>query len=404
MNEKIPLIFNFLPISTGGGLQNSLSFLQTLARDESLRTGSVAIVRRSTEIHRLCEEYGISVIPVVNNPLARVQFELSCRQRFQRGQTCFTIFGPPMLGSAGYLLNVVGCAYSNLFYPEIWFWRFRTPLMRLKAEVIDILRRWGMVRADYWIFETPILAERAVSLANFPTERVGVVRMAASRLVAPEFVQDELVAELSQRMPSSFRFLFLCSDYPNKRLHELPAIAQQLHAAGVREFSFITTMRESSAYARSLREAFAVLQLSEHHCNLGPVAAATVPSLIHCCDVMCTFSVLESFSNNYVEAWRMEKPLVVTDADWARDACGDGGYYVDPANAVSTAQALALLMADAELRAKCVRAGTMQLATYPDADDKNLVYFVEIAKAQALGMCADTQRKQIRWPSIQRGE
>lgn len=394
------IILNFLPVETGGGLQNALSFLKTLGGDRERKHGCLAVVRHSSPIEEAARRAGIDCLTVAPGRMARVGFELRCRSTFRRGQVCFTLFGPPMLRSRGYLLNVTGCAYSNLFYPEIPFWFSLPFLKRKRKEAIDVLRKRVTAWADYWIFETEVLRRRAIEICRFPRERVGVVRMAPSQLVGPERVKPELRKRLCERLPRSFKVLYLSGAHPNKRLHLLPSVAQALCKQGYEDLVFVTTMQPTHPYAHAVIADFKARGLRRYVENIGPVASEDVATVIDCCDVMCTFSLLESFSNNFVEAWQMGVPLIVTDADWARESCADGALYADPGDAEGTAQALRELATKVELRRRLVAAGTARLGFYHDAVEKTRRYFAEIDKAVALGPCPAPDRAAIAWPRI----
>lgn len=391
------MILNFLPVGGGGGQQNSLSFLKILSRDDERRRSVRAVVRRDSRLHQLCQEVGVDAIPVHNSPHARLKFELTCKKLFPKGETCFTFFGNPLLSTRDHLLNVCGCALSNLFHPEIRFWGHLSFLNRTWKEFKEVLRRTPVTWADYWIFETPLLGRRAVELRKFPADRVGVVRMAASSLVSPEKVQPGLASELEQRMRPGFRCLFLSSAHPNKRIHLFPAIVACLKQAGISNVSAVTTMDENSEAGRRVVEEFRTRGLLDHLTNIGPVPPDQVATLIHCCNAICCFSILESFSNNFVEAWRMEKAMIVTDDCWSRDACGDGAIYVTPDQPEPSAERIAELVSNESFRNELIAAGSRQLATYPTAEEKNQLYYREIEKAERLGPCPDRERKRIDW-------
>ena len=394
------IVVNLLPISTGGGKQNALSFLEILAKNSQKKREFHILSRENSEIHRKCLESGIAITTIKNHLYARLNFELNCRKHFSKGQVCFTFFGPPMLASCNYLINVVGCAYSNLFYPEIPFWHYLPWFQRNKKNIIDFYRKYVTIQGDYWIFETPILRKRAIELCNFPSERIGVVRMAPSELVSQKKIKPELTEKFENKLPSSFRFLFLSGSHPNKRQHLLMAIARRMIDNGFRRFSFVTTMDTKDTYARNTIDSFQRNGLSEFLVNLGPIPSSDVATLINCCDAMCSFSVLESFSNNFVEAWRMEKPLIVGDTDWARDACGEGAVYVEPTDAAECAAELIKVASDSIVRIKKVEFGKIQLNTYPTAEQKNMDYYNQIEIAARKGFCPKEERGKIKWPAI----
>lgn len=399
MNETI---INMLPVGPqGGGLQNSLSFLNVLADDRSALEPFIVILKSGSPLHRLAEERGLPFETVHSSFSGRLKFEMKTRSRFRKSQMCFSIFGPCMVRSSGYLVNAAGCVYSNLFYPEIHFWSFLPPLKRMAKEMMDVVRRNLTMKADFWIFETQVLARRAVELCGFPPDRVGVVRMAASSLVGPEKVKPEIVEQYERRLPRGFRFLHLCGSHPNKRLHSLPLLARSIKQKAD-DFVFVLTAPSSSPYIVSIMEQARVLGVERHIVNIGPCPAENVASVISCCQSMCTFSRLESFSNNFVESWRMNRPLVVSDADWARDSCGEGALYVDPDAPDACADAMVQLMRGESMQRDLIAAGSRQLAAYPDPSAKNRMYYECIAKAARLGPCLPELRREIHWPGIQR--
>ena len=394
--EEGEVILNFLAITKGGGLQNSLSFLETLAEMDTGVESFVAVVQEGSELENRVESLGMKYHSVSQGRYSRLWFELRVRRYFRRGQVCFSIFGLPWLGSRGYLVNICGFAYSNLLYPELAFWSYLVGFKRLSKELIDWFRRWGVTGADYWIFESEVLRQRAVNLAGFPANRTGVVRMAASHLVSTSSIQDQDDSwNLDDRC---FKFLFLHGGHPNKRQHLLPAIVEDMSKKECRRFKVILTMDESSDYGRKVMEEFKERGLCRFVVNIGPVNPDRVASLIDKVDCMCSFSRLESFSNNYVEAWQKSKPLVVGDGDWARDCCGEGALYVTIENTEETVRDLLSVMNLESLRKKLISGGKRMLTRHPDASEKTCRYFEKIVNATSLGSCSAVERRKIKWP------
>jgi len=387
-------IVNLLPVSTGGGLQNALSLISGFKDANNY----IFIVRKDSDTDKLCQKFELETLSVGNSNWQRFIFELSVKRRFKKGMVCFTLFGPVMLSASGHLTNVVGCAYSNLFYPTIPFWGFLSPLQKLRKEGIDLLRKHMTQKADYWIFETKALRDRAVELCGFPENRVSVVRMAPSKLVSKNRVDNPQSDLFNKHLYKTFRILYLSGAHPNKRLHLLPEIAEEMVRAGFDDFCFVTTMDESSSYARLVIDTFEKKGIGAHLVNLGTIPSEQVPTVIDVCDVMCTLSVLESFSNNFVESWQMQKPLVVTDADWSRDSCGDAALYVDPTDAAAAAHALINIATAPDLQKKLVDYGCRQLSSYNTPESKLHEYLHIIERARGLGPLSKSERNRIHWP------
>ncbi|MDZ7696587.1 MAG: glycosyltransferase [Deltaproteobacteria bacterium] len=260
-----------------------------------------------------------------------------------------------------------------------------------------MIRKHMTQKADYWIFETEVLRKRAIELCGFPEDRISVVRMAHSKLVSKDRVDISQSEFFDKRIPKAYRILYLTGAHPNKRLHLLPDIAKEMVRAGFNDFCFVTTMDEETMYARRIIDEFVDKGLNAHLVNLGTVHSEYVSTVIEVCDAMCIFSVLESFSNNFVEAWRMEKPLVTTDADWSRDSCGNAALYVDPAKTAQTASELISLARNELKQFRYTEEGKIQLARYHTPESKLNAYLDVILRAKQLGPLSSKLRKKIHW-------
>lgn len=369
------LLINLIPLEAGGGLQNACSFLLAapLGRDCEVHA------RRLKSIQSALAKREIPLRAIPHGAMYRLRAEWGIARKGDGKQVCFTLFGPPPVFSKGRLINVVGCAYANLFYPELDFWSNHKGLARLKKTVIDWYRRWGIARADYWIFETDAIARRAIERFSFPPDRVFVVRMAPSRLVL-ESVTTRTFPELP---PDRFLTLYLAGPHPNKRIGALIDVALALHARADTRFCFVLTLPPDAPQTRLLMERIARYGLERYFVNVGTVKPEHAGALIRRCHAMCNLARLESFSSNFVEAWAMRKPLLVTDADWSRASCADGAVYVHPERPQTIVAALQRLHEDKDFYASLVARGAGVLDTYPSAEQK-AEHYLEIIRRRDL--------------------
>jgi glycosyltransferase involved in cell wall biosynthesis len=387
---------NLLPILKGGGMQNALSYLKTLAADEQRRSRVRVLCQDETPLADFSRKHFSKPVIVKRGTISRLAAEAKGFPD-AGAELCFTLFGAPSFGSRGKFINVCGCAYSNLLYPELDFWNFLTGFAYQKKQFIDLLRKKTLKMADFWIFETEILRRRAVKLFNFPENRVAVVRMAPSGYVRKDQVDPTVTARIEKQLRPGFRLLMLSGAHPNKQQALLPDLIEAMVKNGLKEFSFVTTMNAADTYCRRVVGEIARRGLSVHLTNIGPVPAVECASLIDICSAVVCFSRLESFSNNFVEAWQMQKPLVVTDGDWSREACGGGGIYVDPANAAECARALQELIRNPDFQRQLVEEGSRVLKTYNTPETKYEEYWRTLETARNLGVCPPGERRQIRW-------
>jgi len=394
-NNQRRIIINLNRLAHGGGQQNGMSFLSTLAEIRDPKDYRVAVLKNSL-LHRHAVACGFPVVLSDNKWF----MELFCRRYFQKGDVCFNFFGPPWRRSKDWLVNVSGVAYSNLFYPEIDFWKYHSTFGKTLKHLTDRLRLFQIGAADYWIFETEELLRRSRLLAKYPEERTAAVRMCPSVLVKPENVSEEAKSRFESKLtPGSRRLLFLAGGNPNKRIINVASI---LYLMRVRfrpndPVEIVVTLPPDNGYFKKIKDEFSRFGLSKCLVNVGPVPPQDVASLITCCRCMCLFSVLESFSNNMVEAWNMGIPLVVTDSSWASSEAGDAAFYLDPDHGEQACGVLWDAIQDAEKRRTVVGNGRQRLESFPDPVQKCEAYLRCIEQARQLGGLGKSRRNIVRW-------
>lgn len=366
------VLLNFLPLKSGGGLQVGLDFLAQAQRGaHSHRWFLVATA--GTPLADTRDSAAVQVSKVVpHGKVARLWFEsVGCREllRRHRPAVIYTQFGPHWPG-ADAAINVVGCAYSNLCYPEIDFWGRLPPLQRRWRVFVDELRRRRVREADAVIFETEDLAERGVWHLGLSRERVHVVRPSASSLVGEETRHSETL-ERCRSLPQGFRILLLSVYHPNKNFELLPRIAHALRTRAKDDGTvFVVTLPKDSPHWRALEAMARSFDVADCLVNFGPVPQRGCAELYRACDAVILPSQLESFSNTIAEAWTMGRPLLIGDLPWARALCGSAAEYFPYDAHGEAAERIQQLKRDASRRAQLVEAGKAELARYPTPEQR----------------------------------
>ncbi len=385
--------FNFLYAPSGGGYQNSLSFVETLivlGFDFSNVTFFVFI---GSELETICKENNIACKAISNSVLSKYRFELLARTFVNKGDVVFSLFGPPMLGMDNRSINIGGMAISNVFHKDVDFWGYLGKKSKAIKTIKDMYRKYRYRQLDYWIFETELLKEKAINEFKFPAKRTEVIKMTPSILVSPANVSKNCLEGKGLNVNTANNFLFLCGAHPNKRLHVLPELAKYLDDKGA-EFRFIFTLTENAYYGDILVSA-RKLGVEKYFKNIGPVKPEEVASVINEVNFVCTFSLLESFSNNFVEAWAMSKPLLVTAKDWATKSCNQAALYINVDNQSELNQQVYSIINNLKAQQHAVECGLAQLTVHPTAEEKAEKYISAINKIIKLGKISSKERKRI---------
>lgn len=368
------IALNFIPLKSGGGVQVGLDFLyhvSSLGRKHRW----FLFATEGTPFAGLQNKGWVSVKTIQSKLCHRLLFEyVGCKTYLRRirADIVYTQFGPHWPRAD--IKNVVGCAYSNLFYPEIDFWSRLTFNERVFKKLIDFMRLRRLKKADAIIFESEILARRAVKIMKFPEEKVFCVKPSPSSIVRPDAYHEETHRKCSQ-IPEGFRVLLLANYHRNKNIDILPDVARVLKETFKdKSIIFVITLMPHLAQTKAIIEYSEAIGVRDCIYNIGPVPPQGCAELYRACDATILPSRLESFSNNIAEAWIMGKPLLISDLDWARELCGNGALYFKYNDINDIAKKMVCLKNSFALRDKMVANGYKVLTTYPTSEERFLKY------------------------------
>lgn len=355
------IVVNLVPPTAGGGLQNAVSLVLGIAGHEGLRRQSVIVCPRGGPVHQTCIENGLTVVPVGTGLIGRMTFELgggALIARRRGARIVFTLFGNAPLVSPG-LFRVSGFALSNILTPEVDFWQDLPPLRRYLKKLKDVIRLWLVRRSDEIIVETDFLGHRART-GPFRDRIVHVVKMEPSAAVL-----KALANRPRNRRSGELRLLALTSPHPNKRLTAMAPIMARLAKLraerGATPPEFLISIDKAHPHARAVAAAFDAAGAPPTR-FLGKIPPTEVAAQLSEVDGIVNIARLESFSNNWVEAWAAGLPLISTDAEWARASCGNAAIYVDPQQPVQAAEKIESVFSSPEALGALILAGERQLS------------------------------------------
>lgn len=364
------VVVNMYPVAAGGGLQNALSFLSELS-ESSRRNEVICLVRRGSPVECFCREKNIPCISFRMGFMGRLFFELFSARLSLSGfefQSIFTLFGNPPLNFRR-VPSVSGFARSNMIEGINDFWRGTSFFRATYRRAQEFFLLWLIRRSTVVILETERLGRIAKERGLFHRSRVEVVPMSPGALVLDKLSKIDPI-DVSG---NDFRILYLAGPHSNKRIEELSDFIFHLNSEGPRNFVLYTTL-PSGGYLDRVVSAFEKLGLGDKLVNLGPIPVAEIPEAISRCHSMINFARLESFSNNWVEAWASGRLLIVPKEPYAEDSCGDAAFYIDQENFSESARNMIRII-DCDDIDTFVKNGRLKLTMLPSPKEKFLMYW-----------------------------
>lgn len=383
------ILLNLLPLRTGGGVQVALDFLENVANHGKNHEWFI-ICRKGMPFEHYCRGHIKLQARVSDNILSRAKFEwvdYPILGNTLQPEIALTLFGPHLRVHRA--VNVGGCAYSNLFYPEIDFWKGHPPHIKVIKRIIDKYRLNSLLNNDITIFETEDLAYRAKKILNLD-QKITFIRPSCSSLVTKWRTHSATRAKCHD-IPKGFNIALLCGYHPNKNIEFLLSVANELKRMGQTKICFVLTLPPANSKARKILSKIKNKCLSSYFFNLGPIPQEGCAEVYRTCDAAILPSNLESFSNMIAESWAMEKPLIISDQSWSRSICGEGAIYyphLDPLGLASVITALKSGEIDTQ---DCIRRGLTQLANYPSSENR----FTEYLQLLENSVTSDTESTSL---------
>lgn len=355
------LLINFSTLKSGGGQNVALNFLHATTNFHLKDVEFFFLVARNSDSHLFLIKNGYKDYLVSpSNPLIRILFELfflTWFVRIKKFDAVYSYFGFCLIFSG--TPQISGSADSNLFFPEINFWKDFKGLSRIKKYLIDSYRIFGLQFCDAIIFENEIMEERAKALYGIK----------CSCVVMPSINMDYSNSPIKIDCGKDGTGLFLCGWQMNKNVMLIPLIAQEIKKRGLC-FKIVLTAPTDTKEFEIFSELLLKHDVRDFVIVIGSIKKEELHELYTEIDVVFLLSKLESFSNNIIEAWYFSKPLVVSDELWARSICKDSATYVDRDSPVSIADAVVALINDKALYSERIENGKKLLSLYPGIEQR----------------------------------
>ncbi|GLR18864.1 glycosyltransferase [Portibacter lacus] len=367
MNKKTIILLNLVAIKKGGGQQVAVSFLNVILENKIIDLSFFIIATKGTILaKKLITQNTYKYILIENHVFKRAIFDLYLIRKIVKTykiDLIYSLFGPPIFAQD--TISVSGVAVSNIFYPEIKFWHGNIFYL-LRKLIIDKYRLATFKKANALIFENNDMRIRGKELHGM-SESIFIHPSISIQKKTPSAVVIDQIKHLDKK---KYTVIMLTGVHPNKKIEAVIPILKHLKDLNEQGIDFAISISPSHSFAIKLMEQAKNYNLENNIKFLGAVNPEDVSTLSKNIDAYLLISLLESFSNNIIEAWSYERPLLITDADWSRSICNDAALYVDRENENDIALKILNLSKSKFQQKKLIEAGCVELQKYPSPEDK----------------------------------
>jgi glycosyltransferase involved in cell wall biosynthesis len=376
MKNKKTVAINFGPLKSGGGQNVAMNFLISLTNlsEHKLleKLGFYFIVAEGSALHHMVMDANLKYIVVPRNAILRIFYEaliLNWSLKRRNIKVIYSYFGFGLFSK--YYFQISGSADSNIYFPEIDFWAEEPISKRYMRYCIDKYRVFGLKRSQAVIFENKKMYERSDEIIG---EKLKIY-------IPPSFskVVHESPFKLTSNYDSSIKLLFLSGWHTNKNVDLIPYLVHEFIQQKLNVEVYLTATEERSKMCELFVSAAKKLKVEDRIHLVGYLPKNKLSGAYAQSDYVMLLSNLESFSNTIIESWAYGKPLVVSDADWARSICGNAAIYVQNRSCGEIVRAIIQIHNSMVARVELIENGKKKLAEYPNISERTIreLSFVE---------------------------
>lgn len=362
------VLIDLSPVRSGGGLQLALNYLLSEKNDE--RLSYYIILNESLKKNPLIGQNSIDNIIgfCPNNIIKRYIFEYihipSLLIKYKIAKI-FTFFGsglPRTLNTR----TIVGVAYPIICYPNSPYWNYIPIIEKIKKRLWNKVRINRLEKADIIIVETEIMKLRLLNQLSKNKKEVIVFPPTVSNFISEK--------NLTYTIDEKFNILILSGLAYHKNNWRLYDVACYLNKKNIQMIFTCSFNKEDF-----IKHLYKMLNvdidnsiLSKYFNFVGPVAPEKINSMYENSHALMNLSDLESFSNNYMEAWKASVLLICSDRDFSRAICRDSALYCEPHCIESVGETIIKAMTlKLEQRIAFLSEGKVYLKQLPSISDKN---------------------------------
>jgi len=363
------LLIDFSPIKSGGGAQLAINFLKLFKADCNFDVLiSDAFPYDLNELNLQC-----NVIVNSAKTISRLMFENIHYKKIVKKNNythVYTFFGSGLPKIKG-VKQITGVAYPIICNDDSPYWRFLPTTFKLKKKIVNHIRKSRLKTADHIIFETEVMQSRCCDMLNFNVKN--------STVLAPTpsfFIKKAKVIE-SRNVT---KFLILAGLDYHKNIWRVVQLLPKLKENNIRAvFVLSSTKDQLVTFYRNLIDGISEELIDEFFEFKGHIQADRIQQVYDDIDVVMNIADLESFSNNYMEAWVAGKPILASDRDFARHICKGSAYYVEPHDSKSLSIGIAKFAHKEIDIEEMVMQGEANLSILPSFEER-VVKILEVIK------------------------
>jgi glycosyltransferase involved in cell wall biosynthesis len=358
------ILFNASNLKKGGGVQVALSLIEEFYFYDNFQFHLVVSdsVYNQLNLSNFNSNFLVSrhnFKPNVFKVIFGHDFFLSKVENEFSPDWVFTVFGPSYWIPKS--RHLIGFAIPHYLYYDSPFFRIISFKEKISIFILKILCFWNLSKKKnfFWV-ETNDVKKRLSKFLFIDSVRIKVV----SNTCHSVFYRTN--NNLYSRYEVFFNFpgkkaITISANYIHKNLVIIKKVVPILIKKKI-ELKFFLTLNHNEFNSFNFNTDYVI--------NLGPVNITDCPFLYSKVDFLFLPTLLECFSASYVEAMKMNVPILTSDLAFARGVCGDAAEYFDPLDEEDIVKKIIFLISNQSRVQEMIFKGQEKLKEFPTSKER----------------------------------
>lgn len=353
------IIINTSNLKVGGGLQvadSFISFLWRYTENRFIVVLSDALLYLEDKVRKYpnCATVRYNIPQTIKGVLFGENAYLDSLVDEYHADIAFTVFGPALWRPK--VKHICGFARPQIIYTESPFFANLSFSARIGYKLREKLKLFNFDKtSDILVSENEDVSKRLQ--LKLPNKKIYTVTNYYNQIFdnKQEWINDKMLP-----LFNGLTLLTISANYPHKNLGIIYKVIDYIEVRHIDlKLRFVLTLSEKQFPMEEKYRRYVYL--------VGNVNIAQCPHLYEQADIMYLPTLLECFSASYVEAMRMNVPILTSDLPFARALCGNAAEYCDSLSAQSIVNKI-IELGNLRRRKELAFLGRQQLRTFDTAE------------------------------------
>ena len=245
--------------------------------------------------------------------------------------------------------------------PNRYAWKSLSYCEKLRMWIYCMNQRRLLRKANYIITQSETVRQGLLKITKLSMKQIEVIPNVLPEVIKMQPIEPRIIED------GWIDIACIAAPVPHKNLNIIPFVLQILKQRyGMEYVRFHVTIPLDTQIWRKMYKHAIIFNVGNQIINHGYCAQDKLAEIYRSCQICFLPTLLETFSATLLEAAYFRLNVIATDFSFNKEILQDAALYYEPANAISAAEKIALLIEDDSLKANLLAKIEDRISLYSD--------------------------------------